>query len=145
MAQKFTVPITLKNLSSSGSDGITVFLDQEAYARVKLEAGGRLVWGNGAGAGDVNLYRDTANALKTDDAFQAVSGLITLATSGSPTVSLADGALAVDTAHDKFYFRSNSAWQEVTAGGGGGGVGYIDGGAAGSIYDTPAIDGGAAA
>jgi hypothetical protein len=70
MAQKFTVPVTIKNLSSAGSDGITVFLDQETYARLKIEAGGRFVWGDGASAGDTNLYRDGANVLRTDDSFK---------------------------------------------------------------------------
>jgi hypothetical protein len=114
MAQKFTVPVTIKNLSSAGSDGITVFLDQETYARLKVEAGGRITWGDGSGAGDTNLYRDSANVLKTDDAFQAVSGIVTLATSGSPTASLSDGALAVDTENNVFYFRSSGVWNKVS-------------------------------
>lgn len=71
MAQKFTVPVTIKNLSSAGSDGLTVFLDQESFARLKVEAGGRITWGDGAGAGDTNLYRDAASVLKTDDTFKA--------------------------------------------------------------------------
>jgi hypothetical protein len=71
MAQKFTVPVTIKNLSSAGSDGLTVFLDQESFARLKVEAGGRFTWGSGAGAGDTNLYRDAESVLKTDDTFKA--------------------------------------------------------------------------
>ena len=71
MAQKFTVPVTIKNLSSAGSDGLTVFLDQESFARLKVEAGGRITWGDGSGAGDTNLYRDAASVLKTDDTFKA--------------------------------------------------------------------------
>ena len=71
MAQKFTVPITVKQLSSASSDAVTVYVDQDTYARLKVEAGGRLVWGDGSAAGDVNLYRDSANVLKTDDTFKA--------------------------------------------------------------------------
>jgi hypothetical protein len=71
MAQKFTVPVTIKNLSSAGSDGLTVFLDQESFARLKVEAGGRITWGAGSGAGDTNLYRDAESVLKTDDTFKA--------------------------------------------------------------------------
>ncbi|CAB5222356.1 hypothetical protein UFOVP361_156 [uncultured Caudovirales phage] len=71
MAQKFTVPITVKQLTSVSSDAVTVYVDQDTYARLKLEAGGRLVWGDGSTAGDVNLYRDSANVLKTDDTFKA--------------------------------------------------------------------------
>ena len=70
MAQKFTVPVTIRNLSSPGSDGVTVYIDQDTYARLKLEAGGRIVWGPGDAAGDVNLYRDEANVLRTDDTFK---------------------------------------------------------------------------
>lgn len=70
MAQKFTVPITVKQLSSAGSDAITVYVDADTFARLKVEAGGRLVWGSGSGAGDVNLYRDGADVLRTDDTFK---------------------------------------------------------------------------
>ena len=70
MAQKFTVPITVKQLTSAGSDAITVYVDADTYARLKVEAGGRLVWGSGSGVGDVNLYRDSADVLRTDDTFK---------------------------------------------------------------------------
>jgi hypothetical protein len=73
VAQKFTVPVTVKQLSSSGSDAITVFVDADTYARLKIEAGGRLTWGPGSGTGDTNLYRDSADVLKTDDTFKAAA------------------------------------------------------------------------
>ena len=73
MAQKFFVPVTIQDLSTSGSDAITVFISAESYARLKMEAGGRFVWGDGTGAGDTNLYRDAANVLKTDDTFKAAA------------------------------------------------------------------------
>ena len=70
MAQKFTVPITVKQLASAGSDAVTVFVDQDTFSRLKVEAGGRLTWGSGASAGDVNLYRASADVLQTDDTFK---------------------------------------------------------------------------
>jgi len=70
VAQKFTVPITVKQLTSASSDAVTVYVDQDTEARLKLEAGGRLTWGSGASAGDVNLYRASANTLQTDDTFK---------------------------------------------------------------------------
>jgi hypothetical protein len=70
VAQKFTVPITVKQLTSAGSEAITVFVDADTYARLKIEAGGRLTWGPGSGNGDVNLYRDGADVLRTDDTFK---------------------------------------------------------------------------
>lgn len=70
MAQKFTVPITVKQLNSAGSDAITLYVDTETYSRLKIEAGGRLTWGSGSANGDVNLYRDGADVLRTDDTFK---------------------------------------------------------------------------
>lgn len=44
------------------------------------------------------------------------SGVITLVTTGAPSSSIADGALAVDTSNNAFYFRSGSIWRQVTGG-----------------------------
>lgn len=82
MAQKFTVPITVKQLTTTASDAVSVFVDADAHARLKLEAGGRLVWGDGTAAGDVNLYRDSANTLKTDDKFITTKELVSAHSSG---------------------------------------------------------------
>ena len=122
MAQKFTVPVTIKNLSTAGSDGLTVFLDQESFARLKVEAGGRITWGAGSGAGDTNLYRDSANVLKTDDTFKA-AGLYVSGTQIDPT-----GA----TAGDALVFNGTKFVSASVAGGGGGG-----GDATLTVSDTP--------
>jgi hypothetical protein len=125
VAQKFQVPITVNNLSSAASDAITVFVNGEVYGRVRLEAGGRLSWSDGTGTYDTNLYRDSANILATDDVLKASSGVVTMAVNAVPTASLPDGALAIDTENDAFYFRSNGVWVQVTTGGV---SGDIDGG-----------------
>jgi hypothetical protein len=122
VAQKFITPITIKQLASAGSDALTVFVDGETYGRAKIEAGGRISWSGGTGSYDTNLYRDSANVLATDDVLKAISGVVTLAVAGTPTASLPDGALAVDTANNLFYFRSGGAWTQVTGGGGGANV-----------------------
>jgi len=114
VAQKFTTPITIRDLSSASSDSIAVSLSGDTNDRFKIEAGGRIVWGTGSSAGDVNLYRDASNALKTDDTFEAAAGVITLTTAGTPTATIADGALAVDTTNDILYFRSGSSWVQVS-------------------------------
>ena len=114
MAQKFVTPITIKNLASSGSDALTVFLNGEAYGRVKLEAGGRISWSDGTGNYDTNIYRDSANVLATDDVLKATAGVITMAVAGVPTAALADGAIAVNTADNSFYFRASGAWNEIS-------------------------------
>ena len=125
MAQKFVTPITIKQLASAGSDALTVFLDGEVYGRVKLEAGGRLSWSDGTGVYDTNLYRDSANVLTTDDVLKASAGVVTMTVNAVPTANLPDGALAIDTLNDAFYFRSGGAWVQVTSGGV---SGDIDGG-----------------
>lgn len=117
MAQKFTVPITIKELSSAGSDAITILVDEDSFSRLKIEAGGRLTWGTGSVTGDVNLYRDSANTLATDDIFRAFLGLVTKTVSGTPVDALPDGALVVDNTNEKFYFRTNGAWKQVSGGG----------------------------
>ena len=121
MAQKFTVPVTIKNLSSAGSDGITVFLDQESYARLKVEAGGRITWGTGAVAGDTNLYRDEANVLKTDDTFKS-AGLFVNGTQIDPSGATYGEALVFNGT--KFVSAS------VAGGGGGGNASLV-------VSDTP--------
>lgn len=82
MAQKFFVPVTIKDLSSSGSDAITIYVDNDTHSRLKIEAGGRLTWGSGSAGGDVTLYREGENALKTDDDFKVGGKLSVLGASG---------------------------------------------------------------
>lgn len=117
MAQKFTTGITVRDLASAASDAVAVSVAGDTNDRIKFEAGGKVVWGSGASAGDVNLYRDAADRLKTDDALQADGGLITVTTAGTPTLSLPDGALAIDTTNNLLYIRTNSTW-EIASGGG---------------------------
>lgn len=120
MAQKFTVPVTIKNLSSAGSDGLTVFLDQESFARLKVEAGGRITWGPGSGAGDTNLYRDEASVLKTDDTFKS-AGLYVSGTQIDPTGAVVGDALV---------FNGTKFVSASVAGGGGGNASL-------TVSDTP--------
>ena len=115
---KFLDRITAQEFSSAASAAIDASVDGDTNARIQIDAGGKVTWGSGAAAGDVNLYRDAADALKTDDTLEAASGLITSTSAGAPTATIADGALAVDTTNDAFYFRSGSSWNQVTGGGG---------------------------
>jgi len=110
VAQKFFTPISIRQLSSAASDALSVLVDGDSDPRIKIEAGGRISWGDGGTSADTNLYRSAANGLKTDDTLQAVAGLITKAAAAAPTDTLADGALYVDTSEDRLYLRSNSAW-----------------------------------
>lgn len=149
MAQRFTTPISIAQLSSAASDAISVLVDGDTNPRVKIEAGGRLSWGDGTGAGDVVLYRDSANLLKTEDTFQATGGVATITNPGPPPNALVRpvGTLLVDSTNDAFYFYGTLGWTQITGGGGGGGGEQlnIDGGDSDEIFGgIESIDGGTA-
>lgn len=114
MAQKFKTGISVDELASVSSQAIGVRVDGDSEARVKIDAGGKITWSSGSATGDVNLYRSAANTLKTDDALDAsTAGVVNLITDEVPTATAADGTIAIDTTNNKFYFRSNSEWQEI--------------------------------
>ncbi len=117
MAQKFKTAISVEELAAASSQAVGVKVDGDSEARVKIDAGGKITWGSGSATGDATLYRSAANILKTDDTLEAASGIVTLATDGVPSAALANGAIAVDTTNDTFYFRSSGSWQEVSGGG----------------------------
>ena len=148
MAQKFTVPVTIKNLSSAGSDGITVYIDQETYSRLKIEAGGRITWGDGTGAGDTNLYRDSANTLKTDDDFKVGGKLSVVAASGEEggeiflaqplTNNSLNGGVTIDVYQNKIRFfeqggSARGAYIDLTAAAGGAGTNILASGGASTL------------
>ena len=110
-------------LAAASSAAVAAKVVADSNDRVSIDAGGTITWGPGNAAADTNLYRSAANALKTDDSLQAVGGLVTVTSAGAPSLTLADGGLAVDTTNSKLYFRSGGTWQQVTGASGGGGGG----------------------
>ena len=114
MAQKFKTSISVEELAAASSQAVGVKVDGDSEPRVRIDAGGKITWGSGDAAGDVTLYRSAANTLKTDDALDAsAAGVVNLVTSGEPSGAAADGTIAIDTTNNKFYFRSDTAWQEI--------------------------------
>jgi hypothetical protein len=73
---------------------VDIGVDGEAQARLAVDAGGKLIWGSGSVAGDVNLYRHAANTLKTDDTLVVASLFIgdTQITSLSAETSIDGGS-----------------------------------------------------
>ena len=69
----------LDMVGASGADVITAKVTGDTQKRVIINAHGPIEWGSGAATPDVNLYRDSANVLKTDDAL-IVTGALTAAT-----------------------------------------------------------------
>jgi hypothetical protein len=70
MANKFFTPIKARFFSSPSSTAIDVGVNNDTNPRFSVDAGGRVTWGPGDAAGDVALYRDELNVLKTDDTFK---------------------------------------------------------------------------
>jgi len=103
-------PLRGVEFANAGDEAFSGRVSGDSAARLRIDAGGRLTWGDGTGSGDVTLYRGDANQLKTDDSLYAANGIITLTTTGAPTASLPDGAIAIDTNEDRLYLRSNNAW-----------------------------------
>lgn len=100
----------------------------DAQYRFWLAADGKMYWGNGSTSSDTNLYRSSADTLKTDDTFNAVGGLQINGVSAARTV-------------DVQIFTANGTWTKpanavsvdvlVVSGGTGGGSGRR--GAAGTV------------
>lgn len=71
MATRFFSLLRARFFGSPSETAVEVGVNGEAHPRLSIDAGGRLNWGVGSTAVDVNLYRDAANVLKTDDTFKA--------------------------------------------------------------------------
>jgi hypothetical protein len=71
---QLTEPLDLAR-PAAGNDVITARVDGDAGARFTIDADGRLEWGAGGGALDVNLYRNAAGP-KTDQALLAGADVI---------------------------------------------------------------------
>ena len=120
-------PLRGIDFANAGDEAVSARVGSDAYPRIRIDAGGRITWASGSATGDTTLYRDSADVLKTDDVFQALSGIVTLTTNGAPIVALPNGAIAIDVTNNRFYFRSADEWQQVS-GGGGSVTGDLDGG-----------------
>ncbi|CAB4199448.1 hypothetical protein UFOVP1336_38 [uncultured Caudovirales phage] len=61
----------------SGDNVLQTYVTGDSNNRFKLEQDGVMSWGSGAAAVDTNLYRNAANALKTDDSL-TVAGFLSV-------------------------------------------------------------------
>lgn len=108
MAKKFKTPITLDELGSASSQAIAANVDGDSQNRINIDAGGKITWGSGSATGDTTLYRDSADTLKTDDAFTATS----LAVTDQFTLPTSDGSTSQ-------VLQTNGAgtisWVDITA------------------------------
>lgn len=74
---KFLNLLKLRGFTSPSDAAVDIATttDGASASRLRIDAGGKLTWGDGALAGDTNLYRSIANTLKTDDYLVAEGGL----------------------------------------------------------------------
>ncbi|RTL07756.1 hypothetical protein EKK58_01025 [Candidatus Dependentiae bacterium] len=79
----------------------------DSFARSTIDFSGKIEWGPGNGARDTNLYRSSANLLKTDDNFEAVGYGKFEGVSISNTASLSNTyGVRVDTSGAGSYSRA---------------------------------------
>lgn len=69
----FLERIKARKFSTAASTAVDIGVSGDSQARLAVDAGGKLIWGSGSVAGDVNLYRHAANTLKTDDTLVVAS------------------------------------------------------------------------
>jgi hypothetical protein len=74
---KFLNLLKLRGFTSPSDAAVEISAatDSASASRLRIDAGGKLTWGDGTNAGDTNLYRQVANVLKTDDYFVTTGGL----------------------------------------------------------------------
>ncbi len=61
--------LQLIDIAAGGNDVIRTGVVADAFSRLRINANGDHFWGDGVAAGDVNLFRNAADELKTDDGF----------------------------------------------------------------------------
>jgi len=75
VAKSFKTVVSLDDAGSAASESLRTKVSGDTQSRLSIDAGGKLTWGSGAATGDVNLYRDAADVLRTDDTLRADEGL----------------------------------------------------------------------
>lgn len=93
---KFLNLLRLRNFSTAADTAVEVSATTDTEARLKIDAGGKHVWGSGSASGDTNLYRSAADTLKTDDAFVAAGGLTVKTIEIDPAGATTGNALVFD-------------------------------------------------
>ena len=67
--------VQLIDIAAGGSDVIRTGVVADAFSRLRINASGDHFWGDGVAVGDVNLFRNAADVLKTDDSLE-VAGVL---------------------------------------------------------------------
>lgn len=89
---------------TSGSTAIAAKVTGESVNRFSMNHSGRMEWGSGAATRDVNLYRNAADQLKTDDTLAVAGGHIDAVTTktGAYTLTATDYICLTNTTSSAF-------------------------------------------
>jgi hypothetical protein len=66
--------IRARKFSSVSDPAVEISAHNSATPNFRIDAGGKLNWSSGSDVADTNLYRGSANTLKTDDNFDLATG-----------------------------------------------------------------------
>lgn len=96
------------------SNGVAIIRDADNDTKIQVEESADEDIIRFDTAGTERMTISATGAVTVNETLTATNGIITLTSAGAPAAALADGAIAVDTSNDTFYYRSNSTWQEVS-------------------------------
>ncbi len=130
MTRVVGTPLRVTEFSSPSDEAVSARVSGDNVPRIRIDAGGRLTWGDGSLSGDTKLYRSSASALMLEGELTASLGIATRVVSGSPAFFMPNGSILVDQNSESLYFRVNNQW--VAAG-----TGTGSGNASLTVSDTP--------
>lgn len=133
MTRVVGTPLRVTEFSSPSDEAVSARVSGDNVPRIRIDAGGRLTWGDGSLSGDTKLYRSSASALMLEGELTASLGIATRVVSGSPAFFMPNGSILVDQNSESLYFRVNNQW--VAAG-----TGTGSGNASLTVSDTPPAD-----
>jgi hypothetical protein len=111
-------PLRVTEFSSPSDEAVSARVSGDNVPRIRIDAGGRLTWGDGSLSGDTKLYRSSASALMVEGELTASLGIATRVVSGSPAFYMPNGSILVDDTDESLYFRANDQWFAAGSGGG---------------------------
>lgn len=102
MAFKIFSVIRARFFNTVSDTALDIGLNGETNPKLSIDAGGKISWGAGdVSTVDTNLYRDSANVLKTDDTFKA------------PSIVIDTDTLVVDAVNDRVGIGTDSPSYQV--------------------------------
>lgn len=64
MANKFFTSIKARFFSTAADNALDIGVNNDSHARLAIDAGGRITWGNGSSGGDIYIQRSNINEIQ---------------------------------------------------------------------------------